>query len=406
MSTNSLSQGKMVLSNKAAKNNSDRSIVHNSVIPGVENRDNVTASGVEGFTGQMGESEANIANAREEEILREQNMKLERALSEYAQARKVLMEETTGFVNSEKNAQKAASTKQRLGPSSGIEHDLKVMKFSDNKMALITDKGIVKPMSNNTWESIKGKYGCPNNVTTSSEALGTVQQGDLWGNDNQFVGSNMVSQGCHSSTGINARVMSASDPMKASSAYAGTFFTNVGAAKNFEVQPDLSQTWDQVSASNTPLDLCASRAVDLGRTSYAVYRNGTGGVTCSIAPKGNWNQVSTGLVPGPTPQTDQVISSVDSSKYNSVSVLYDGRLVKSVIPGGRNLEEVAGYDFKKYENITTETVKNETDPTVGSRIHLESATYGGNCNGQENVPATNAAWQKYNEEVIPGCSVM
>ena len=95
-------------------------------------------------------------------------------------------------------------------------------------------------------------------------------------------------------------------------------------------------------SNNTPLDLCASRAVDLGRTSYAVYRDGTGGVTCLLLLKVigiKWE--STGLVPGPTPQTDQVISSVDSSKYNSVSILYDGRLVKTVIPQGRNLEEVA-----------------------------------------------------------------
>uniref|UniRef100_A0A6C0CRL9 Uncharacterized protein n=1 Tax=viral metagenome TaxID=1070528 RepID=A0A6C0CRL9_9ZZZZ len=406
MSMNSLSQGKMVLSNKASKNRMHNSNMDSSVIPGVENHNNITAGNIEGFTGNMGETKANLANAEEAAFLARNQQALDKALSDYSRAREVLMRETVGFVNSERKAADGNESEQRLGGGAGVQHQLKAVKYADGKMAIITDKGIIKPMSNETWNTMKGKYGCPSNFEDSTESLGSVQEGDLFGENNQFVGSNFVDQGCHASTGINARVMSASDPRKASSSYQGSILMNQGNGSKFEYQNDLDQTWDQATANNdNKLDLCASRAVDLGRTGYGVYRDGyDGSVKCAIAPNGNWDGIWENTLSGITPKINTVIGTLDSNRWNSVSMMYDGRVTKSDIPAGQQINQ-QGVDFDNYVALTDETVNNETDPTVGSRIHLKNATYGQNCNGQENVPATNEAWRKYNEDTVQ-CSIM
>ena len=62
------------------------------------------------------------------------------------------------------------------------------------------------------------------------------------------------------------------------------------------------------------------------------------------------------------------------------------------------MNKVLTSDFKKYLQITSQKADNVTDPTVASRIQLQSATYGGNCNGQENTAAEIEAHQ------LNGCS--
>ena len=127
----------------------------------------------------MGENAANKANAAEAAKLNAMNAEMERALSEYANAKKVLMEETAGFINSEKGAADAANT-NRIGVA-GIKHQMKVVKWADDKLSVITDKGIVKPMSNETWNEIKGKYGCPTSVEVNSENLLVQIEGQTLG---------------------------------------------------------------------------------------------------------------------------------------------------------------------------------------------------------------------------------
>jgi len=400
MPMNSIEQGQLLLSNKASKNSFHHTKIHNSKIPGVETSRNISRGMVEGFTGSMGPTDANTRNQEEAVILKQHQQRLDKALSEYAQAKKVLMEETSGFINSENRAE-GASRNMNLGVNKGTKHQLKVVKYSDGKLAVVTDKGIIKPMSNSVWENIKGLYSCPSNITeTSDEPLGSPQEGSLWGKNKQFVGAQMTVQGCHPSTGINARVMSASDPLLAGSSYQGSILSNSGSGAQFEYQSDLDQTWDQVSAGDNKLDLCASRAVDLGRTGYAVWRDGyNGNVKCSVAPEGDWDNMWKNSEIAATAKINTVIGSLDANRWNSVSMMYDGRITKSDIPEGQQINE-QGVDFNNYVSLTDKKVDNETDPTVGSRIHVKNATYGMNCNGQENVAATDAAWRAYNDDVF------
>ena len=205
----------------------------------------------------------------------------------------------------------------------------------------------------------------------------------------------MGNQGCSSKTGINARIMSASDPRLGGSEYQGAIKMSEGTGSQFEQQDDLTQP----IGTDTKLDLCASRAVDLGRTGYGVYRDGDN-VNCAIAPANkNWNDIWENTYFASTPVTSvRVGDALDSNKYNSVSMLFDGRLAMTNIPKGKNLND-QGYDFKKYQQITSQKADNVTDPTVASRIQVQSATLGGNCNGQENTAATEremAVWNVQN----------
>ena len=380
MHNDSLKQGKNVLSNKAYKTKLYIDKHHpNNSIPGVENSKNMYHANIEGFTGAMGKTAANDANAAEAAKLNNMNTQLNQALSEYGIAKKQLIDETRGFINSgSKNNTRDAN--------------LRVMKWSDNKYSVVTDRGIVKPMSEDTWNAIKGKHGCPATAEENSQSLGNPSQGNIIGNNpSYYVGSSMGQQGCSNRTGINARIMSASDPRLGASEYAGAIRINQGTGSQFEQQDDLTQP----IGTDTKLDLCASRAVDLGRTGYAVYRDGDN-VKCAIAPAGKkWNDIWEGRSFASAAVTSDTIATIDSNKYNSVSMLFDGRLAKTDIPQGKNLNVIESYDFKKYEQITSQKEDNVTDPTVASRIQLQSATYGANCNGQENTAATNKAHDEW-----------
>lgn len=406
-----LNQGKMMLSHRQRKTSNIKLREHNT-IPGVETTRNITYGNIEGFTGAIGESAANRANAEEEAILNAVNSKMERALSDYTQAKKVLMEETAGFINSEKGAANAGNTSTMIGSVAGIKHQMKVVKWADNKMSVITDKGLVKPMSQEVWGEIKGKYGCPSSVQVNSEqSLGNPVEGQMLGTKpDYYVGSNMKPQGCHNSSGINARVMSASDPGKSKSGYAGTIMLNSGSGKNFEDQPDLAQSsWSQV-ASNTEsynLDLCASRAVDLGRTAWGLYRDGNGGTRCAIAPKGDFDKVWNARLPGITPKTNKILTNIDDRAFNSISMLYTGELAQSNIPSKSSLEE-QGINFTDYAGNIIPSAGNISDSypgldqTAPPGVSVLSATYGGNCNGkinkEESTPAVvvkNSFWKMF-----------
>ncbi len=382
MNDESLKQGRRMLSNKAIKNKLHSHLFDDddNNVQGVENNRNINLKSLEAFTGTMGRTDANTANEQEANYLNNMNTQLNAALSDYGRAKKHLIDETMVFV-------KSGTTNDN--PRTG---DVRVMKWSDNKYSVVTDRGIVKPMSEETWNNIKGRHGCPENAEENSQALGNPTQGSLIGNNPKYyVGSSMGNQGCSSKTGINARIMSASDPRLGASEYAGAIRMSEGSGSQFEQQDDLTQP----IGTNTKLDLCASRAVDLGRTGYAVYRDGDN-VKCAIAPAGKkWNDIWEGRSFASTAVTSDTIATIDSNKYNSVSMLFDGRLAKTDIPQGKNLNVIESYDFKKYEQITSQKEDNVTDPTVASRIQLQSATYGANCNGQENRAATNKAHDEW-----------
>lgn len=381
MNDESLKQGRTMLSNKAIKNKLHSHLFDDdNNVQGVENNKNIYHKSLEAFTGTMGRTDANTANEQEANYLNNMNTQLNAALSDYGRAKKHLIDETMVFV-------KSGTTNDN--PRTG---DVRVMKWSDNKYSVVTDRGIVKPMSEETWNNIKGRHGCPENAEENSQALGNPTQGSLIGNNPKYyVGSSMGNQGCSSKTGINARIMSASDPRLGASEYAGAIRMSEGSGSQFEQQDDLTQP----IGTNTKLDLCASRAVDLGRTGYAVYRDGDN-VKCAIAPAGKkWNDIWEGRSFASTAVTSDTIDVIDSNKYNSVSMLFDGRLAKTDIPEGKNLNVIESYDFKKYEPITSQKEDNVTDPTVASRIQLQSATYGANCNGQENTAATNKAHDEW-----------
>ena len=381
MNDESLKQGRTMLSNKAIKNKLHSHLFDDdNNVQGVENNKNIYHKSLEAFTGTMGRTDANTANEQEANYLNNMNTQLNAALSDYGRAKKHLIDETMVFV-------KSGTTNDN--PRTG---DVRVMKWSDNKYSVVTDRGIVKPMSEETWNNIKGRHGCPENAEENSQALGNPTQGSLIGNNPKYyVGSSMGNQGCSSKTGINARIMSASDPRLGASEYAGAIRMSEGSGSQFEQQDDLTQP----IGTNTKLDLCASRAVDLGRTGYAVYRDGDN-VKCAIAPAGKkWNDIWEGRSFASTAVTSDTIATIDSNKYNSVSMLFDGRLAKTDIPQGKNLNVIESYDFKKYEQITSQKEDNVTDPTVASRIQLQSATYGANCNGQENTAATNKAHDEW-----------
>ena len=126
-----------------------------------------TLNHIEGFTGTMGRTEANAANEQEANYLNNMNTELKEHLVNMLMLKKHLIDETMVFVKSG-----ATNNNPRTG-------DVRVMKWSDNKYSVVTDRGIVKPMSEDTWNNIKGRHGCPTNAEENGQAFGNPTQGDL-----------------------------------------------------------------------------------------------------------------------------------------------------------------------------------------------------------------------------------
>lgn len=443
---NSLSQGQRIISERKKEcRNHNFNNTNNTPYQGVEQNSNISLGITEGFTGMLGKTAANDANAREAEILKSHKTAFDRALSDYASAKKVLDEQTAGFINSVKGAAPAVSN-DRSGSRAGDKTQMRVVKWADNKMSVITDKGIVKPMSEDTWNKIKGNNGCPTDYeVNSSEALGNPKQGEMLGTSpNYYVGSEMKVQSCHKNSGINARVMGAINPMDIDSTYKGSFSRSDGMGSMYETQNDVAQAYGNAEIANSKLTTCASRAADLGRTSYGVWLDDND-IKCAIAPADTtWKQIiggkdytkykkeeimdnlfgyeidtgwsreveytdhKKGIKWDGVPQTSKIFGGASG---NSMSLLFDGRLVKSNIP---NKEDIMYQDenFNDYEEISSKKMSTPSDPIKPPGIKIENATYGGNCNGQENRGETDArvaAWQMRHApkpKKDGGCTIM
>ncbi len=320
---------------------------------------------VEGFTGAFGSSAANDRNNTQAQHVAQVRDDFDKARSQYANAQKTLMSETSMFVNNSSDS----------GP--GSEYRNKFVKLSDGSLAFITDRNVIMPVDPVVYEANKGKNGCDPTIVTvpfgpeEGAPPGVLRKADA--QPNFFIGQPLkMGQSC-APTNVNLQVLGATDPDANARSWLGCRngdFSNL-ASEQQDIS-SLKQTADQA------LERCRIRAADVGASAFAIGPSSYGGsYGCFIANNGvTPDQITDNTKLGTIQKVSNTLQTANGGGL-SAAVFYNGQVGMGNIRGNiRNAQNVQMWsNSSAFDNC---------DPQTGASIDVVSATYGANCNGQLN----------------------
>ena len=331
----------------------------------VNNNSSYIGSVLEGFSG-FGPTKANARNEEESKETRTVRDKFNKAVSKYGAAQKQLMNETNLFINNSSNSGQAASYRNKL------------LRLQQGTLGYVTDRNIFKYIdSDDILESIRGKNGCPANVTDvnfSSDKY--LDVGDTLGTDpDLFVGNPMsMNESCAPSS-TNVQVLGASDPVKNKADWLGCFDRT---SDYFTKQDDLTG----VLSADDAINRCQSRAADTGASTFYIGYETDNSYSCFTSNAGMTTvQIQAGMAPGVIQKISSVIHSANlpaSSSWSGAGIMNNGQVALGNVPSGTtnfgmSVETPTLWSVKGFDNC---------DPIFGSRIEIQSANYGANCNGK------------------------
>lgn len=307
----------------------------------------------EGFSGSFGDSAVNDVNNTQLKNLQQQETIFKQKMSEYSTAKQTLMEDTKNYLENANNVKQLAGTNVRL---------------TDGSIGYVTNRGVFKHYPNmNTFNNLEGVKGCPKSFQNINASKANKNVGDLFGSEpGLYLGTPMKPNQPCTETGVNVQVTSLQDPNNVTSKLEGCYKDTI--TDKFTLQSDIK---------NSSVDACKLRAIDMGRSAYALKPNANGQMNCWIA---NTN-VSANDV-NKTISTKNIVSKslLNGKSYgtNSVAgIMNNGELVLG------NLNSQSNFLNSKDLNTFSEIPKiSGCDPIYGSRINVNSASYGVNCNGQ------------------------
>ena len=331
---------------------------------------------VEGFTGAFGSSAANDRNNTQAQHVTQVRDDFDKARSQYANAQKTLMSETSMFVNNSSDS------------GQGSQYRNKFVKMKNGAMAFITDRNVIMPVDEIVYEANKGKNGC--NPTVVQVPFGPEEgapPGILRkaGTDpNFFIGQPLkMGQSC-AATNVNVQVLGATDPDANTSSW-------LGCRKEWNglEQQDISGMQQNAAQA---LERCRIRAADEGSAAYAIGASNYGGdYGCYIAEKG---VTAEDIIAKTQLGTIQKVSNTLQSESGgglSAGVFLNGQVGMASefrpMHGGVMLDP-AGANIKLWDKTPA---FEDCDPALGAVINVTGATYGANCNGQTNPVAAAAA---------------
>lgn len=320
---------------------------------------------IEGFTG-FGLTEVNKKNTRQAKYIDKLRGNYDNAVSKYSIAQKQLMDETNTFIN---NTSGSGST--------SLQNSL--IRLQNGAIGYVTDKNVYKWIpSLEVLDSIRGKNGCPSSVTqvgftsenyqSVGETLGTTP--DL------LVGTSMTMNESCAPSSVNLQILGASDPAENKANWLGCFD---GTGDYFTKQDDLTG----LSSSDILLN-CQTRAADTGASTYFIGSETDNSYSCFTSKPGMTTvDIEKNLKPGYLMQTSKVIYetanlSPTSSALPAAGIMNNGQIAIGTVTGGVSN---FGSQVKNAQIKTDMDGIENCDPVYGSRISLNTATYGGNCNG-------------------------
>lgn len=307
----------------------------------------------EGFAGGFGDTKANKVNTNQINKLQEHEKIFRQKLSDYSSAKQNLMEDTKTYLTNTNNLKNVSNKNIRL---------------TDGSIGYVTNRGFFKHYPDmNTFTTAEGVKGCPKGFQNVNYSKANKNFGDMFGSEpSLYLGTPMkLNQPCIE-TGINVQVTSLQDPDLIPSNLEGCYSDNLDG--KFGLQNDIT---------NSTVESCKLRAIDMGRPAYALKPDLNGKMTCWVA-----NENITAKDVNKTLSTKKIISKSlangNSFGTNSVAgIMNNGELVLGNLNSQSSL-----YNSKDLTRINEIPSISGCDPIYGSRIQVNSASYGANCNGQ------------------------
>ena len=343
---------------------------------------NVTNT-IEGFTGAFGPSEANDRNSEQAQQITQVRDQFNRAKSQYANAQKTLMGETSMFVNNSSDT----------GP--GAEYRNKFVKMSDGSLAFITDRNVLMPVNPLVYEANKGKNGCDPTIVTvpfgpeKGAPVGLLRKAEA--KPNFFIGQPLkMGQSC-APTNINLQVLGATDPNANEKSWLGC---RKGDGSRFATeQQDISSLTQNADQA---LERCRIRAADQGSSAFAIGPSSYGGsYGCFTANAGvTTDDIIKKTQLGTVQKVSSTLQSVNGGGL-SAGVFFNGQVGMGNI--GDNIRTATNVQMwsnsSPFENCDAQT---------GASIDVLHATYGASCNGRTNPIAVAAAQAEANARAFAG----
>lgn len=307
----------------------------------------------EGFTGGFGESAVNNVNQNQIEKLQQHENIFRQKLADYSIAKQSLMEDTKNYLTNASNVKNLSGKNVRL---------------SDGTIGYVTNRGFFKQYPDmTTFNNLEGVNGCPKSFQNISASKANKNVGDLFGSEPAlYLGTPMKPNQPCTQTGINVQVSSLQDPNTVNTKLEGCYSDNL--TDKFSLQSDIV---------NSSVETCKLRAIDMGRSAYALKPNTSGEMNCWVA-----NQNISAQDVNKTIATKKIISKslVDGKSFgtNSVAgIMNNGQLILGNLNSQSNL-----FNSKDLTTFTEIPAISGCDPVYGSRININTASYGANCNGQ------------------------
>lgn len=339
------------------------------------NYDQNIKSTIEGFSGFKPSKTAsrNEEDTNETRLVRD---KLNKAVSKYGTAQKQLMDEANSFINNSSSKGTQANYRNKL------------IRLQQGTLGYVTDGNTFKYIKDDDiLESIRGKNGCPASVIDvnfSSDKY--LDIGNTLGTEpNLFVGTPMtINESCAPSA-TNIQVLGASDPIKNKANWLGCFTRN---NDYFTQQEDLTG----VLSANDAINRCQSRAADIGASTFYIGSEPDNSYSCFTSNIGMTTvQIQNNMTPGVIQKIGSVVHSANlpnSSSWSGAGIMNNGQIALGNVPTGTSnfgmsVESPVVWSVKGFDNC---------DPIFGSKIEIQSANYGANCNGKtSNSDALSAA---------------
>lgn len=349
-----IQQGKQFLQFKNRKFNNNSILFEDNGVKGALTKSSLTKSSlIEGFTGSFGESAANNVNLNQIQKLQQHENVFRQKLSDYSNAKQTLMEETKNYLTNASDVKSLSNKNVRL---------------TDGSIGYVTNRGFFKQYPDmDSFNSSEGVRGCPKSFQNINHSKANKNFGELFGSEpGLYLGTPMKKNQPCTQTGINVQVASLQDPNTVPTKLEGCYSDNLSG--KFTLQTDIV---------DSTVDACKLRAIDMGRAAYALKPDASGKMTCWVA---NANVKSTDVANNIATKKIVSKSLVDGKSFgtNSVAgIMNNGQLVLGNLNSQSNL--LNSKDLKTYGEIPAIS---GCDPVYGTRINVNSASYGVNCNGQ------------------------
>ena len=322
---------------------------------------------IEGFTGAFGSSKANIRNQQQGQQITQIRDNFDRAKSQYANAQKTLMSETSMFINNSSDSGQAATYRNKF------------VKMSDDSLAFITDRNVIMPVDQAVYDANKGKNGCDPTIVTvpfgpeEGAPPGVLRKADA--QPNFFIGQPLkMGQSC-APTNINLQVLGATDTESNVRSWAGCQEHKGSGFSRATEQQDISSLTQNADQA---LERCRIRAADKGASGFAIGPSSYGGsYGCFIANDGvTVDEIVSSTQLGTLQKVSNTLQSANGGGL-SAGVFFNGQVGMADMRG--NIRSA-----KNIQMWSNSSAFDNCDPQTGATIDVVSATYGANCNGQIN----------------------